>query len=207
MKLIECKNLNYFIGYKQILKNINFHLNYKELCLLLGENGSGKSVLFKTLLCYYNYPSSYKYSQKSFNLSYMGHQLGIYTSLSLKENLDYFKNILPNVEEKRIINLLDIFNLTKKINEPVFTFSQGMKQKVSLIRCLMMKADLYLLDEPYTSLDKKTKAALDFYLENLKKESCIFAISHEDFKENLEDRKIYITKGKIENNSDFTQRN
>ena len=202
--LIDCKNLVYSIGFQPILKKVSFQLFQKELCFLIGENGSGKSILFKTLLFYQNYPEYVKKSKKNISISYLGHQLGIYTSLSLQENLDYFQSIFHSVHLNTVSHLLEIFKLEQRKNDPIYTFSQGMKQKAALIRALMVQADLYLLDEPYTSLDKKTKEDLNFYFKKLKRKTCLFVISHDDIDENLADRKIVIKKGKIEIHSNTT---
>lgn len=160
---MECQNLEYQIGYKRIFKKIGFQIRRKEFWLLLGENGAGKSTLLKIL--YHGSNPAFHFPEK-LQMSYVGHSLGLYSSLSLKENLEYFGMIAESGQMEKIPEWLEIFGLKKRYLDPVHTFSEGMKKKSAIIRSLLTGSDLWLLDEPFNGLDKASGEELKKILTN-----------------------------------------
>lgn len=177
--LIECQNLDYSIGYKQIFKNLSFYVYESTFSLLLGENGVGKSTLLKLLF------SKYKGFQfkKSFSISYLGHSLGLYTSLTLKENLDFFSKLANFHNSEKIQYYLDIFNLKKNYLDPIHTFSEGMKKKSSIIRSILFQPEVWLLDEPFNGLDQKSSIVFKQILKEFSGTVILVTHKPEDVKE------------------------
>lgn len=167
MNLLTCKELTYSMGYKQIFKKLSFSIQPKERILLTGENGSGKSTLLKLLFSSPN-RKEFQWNPSPISISYLGHEIGLYSSLSLRQNLDYFGSIYPNRMEKDFeMELLESFGLKKRVNDPVSTFSEGMKRKAGLIRALLAGAELLLLDEPLNGLDANSLPILEKHLETV----------------------------------------
>jgi len=161
--LVKCQNLDYQIGYKRIFKNLSFEIQEKEFWLLLGDNGSGKSTLLKLL---YHGTHSAFYFPKKIQMSYVGHSLGLYSSLSLKENLEYFGTISHSKNIEKIPQWLETFRLKKRYLDPIHTFSEGMKKKSAIIRSLLINSELWLLDEPFNGLDQASVEELKKLLIN-----------------------------------------
>ncbi|AOP35136.1 ABC transporter ATP-binding protein [Leptospira tipperaryensis] len=181
--LLVCKDLSYSIGKKQILKQISFSLFRGELILLRGDNGAGKTTLLRSILNHSHHKESFSFSElgsKKPQISYLGHELGLYTSLSLEENLRYFLSIAGiEFANEKVEFLLRSFKLWTRREDPIFTFSRGMKQKAALIRALLTGGDLILLDEPFTALDRTGLEIAVRLLEEYSKNSAVLMVTHD----------------------------
>ncbi len=179
MSLFICENLNYTIGYKRIFRDLSFTLESKELWILTGENGAGKSTLLKLL--YENRDSAFRSQFPAHSMfSYLGHEMGLYSSLSLKENLDFYKSILPTrISDEKIQSLLEMFRLHKRVMDPVHTFSEGMKKKSGIIRALLPNAPILLLDEPFNGLDQAAISVLQNLLKDYSTQNSILVATHD----------------------------
>ncbi|WCL51122.1 ABC transporter ATP-binding protein [Leptospira sp. GIMC2001] len=186
MEIISVTNLSYSIGAKVVLKNVNFALKKGEAHALRGDNGVGKSTILKILLNYSHFPNEVRWNQtgntsiQTKNLiSFLGHELGLYSSLSLEENLRFFYNIsLSPFPWSTILDWVHRFNLHRRLDDPIFSFSRGMKQKAALIRTLLSRSELILLDEPFTGLDETSYRNVLELLQEILKDSTIFAVIH-----------------------------
>ena len=181
--ILSCQNLSYSIGFNKIIKNSSFEINSGEVVALAGDNGSGKSTLLKLIIkknSSFRWNRDYLKQQELYPVSYLGHEPGLYTSLTLEENIEYFKSISVFPPKEKIIDdLLNIFRLKHRIHDPVYTFSRGMLQKAALIRTLLIPAALYLLDEPYTGLDESSAKELNRIIIELKGNSAVLLVVHD----------------------------
>lgn len=175
--LFEAKSLTLTVGQKKLIQEANFCFFETGLVSVEGENGAGKSSFLKEI--YFNARNSKQWEWRTGKktISYLGHELGLYTSLSLEENLNYFlgENSLRS-EQTRL--LLQKFKLQKRIWDPVSTFSRGMKQKSALLRILLGDAPILLLDEPFTGLDLASSKILIEELNILSKSKLIILVLH-----------------------------
>jgi heme exporter protein A len=200
--ILSCKNLSYTIGYKKIFKNISFEIFASDFTLLTGENGSGKTSLLKLILQStrkkeFTWEKNIPDNQNL--LAYLGHENGLYSSLSLKENLEFFNRILKKpMPENQLADLVDKFQLTKRLEDPVSTFSEGMKKKSGIIRALLARPVLLLLDEPLNGLDT---ISTQMFLKLLKAEfesTSILLVAHEiDRISPFVKRRLHLYKGDL----------
>jgi heme exporter protein A len=202
--ILSCKNLSYTIGYKKIFKNISFEIFPSDFTLLTGENGSGKTSLLKLILQSsrkkeFSWEKKLLASKTENLISYLGHDNGLYSSLSLRENLTFFNRILTNrMPESQINNLLEEFQLTKRLEDPVSTFSEGMKKKSGIIRSLLARPALLLLDEPLNGLDTKSTQAFLKILQTEFAATSILLVAHEiDKISPFVKRRLHIYKGEL----------
>ena len=150
--MIKVENLSYSFNDFPLLENLNFEVNTSEIIHLKGKNGSGKSTLLKILSGILNNFQG-KVLSTAKNVFFLGHNLGLKESLSVKNNLllDYRFN--DNAQ------LLDeaykLFELDSLIDTKLFNLSQGQRKKVSLVQLFLSEYDLFLLDEPFANLDEK----------------------------------------------------
>ncbi|XDD52715.1 ATP-binding cassette domain-containing protein [Leptospira sp. WS4.C2] len=196
--LLETKALTITVGEKVLLREINLSFFKTGLVAVLGENGAGKSTLLKEI--YHHSLSSPKWDWKEGKkkITYLGHELGFYSSLSLEENLDYFSKLDEvTVDHSKRSRLLEAFRLQKRIWDPIHTFSRGMKQKVAILRALLSSAEVVLFDEPFTGLDADSSKVLSELLNEESKSRLILIVLHSIPKELECNSQLQIEKGGV----------
>lgn len=185
-KLISLNNISktFFSskGETKVLDSISFDLYRDEIVTILGPSGCGKSTILN-ILSELEEPTNGNISTSS-KMGYMFQ----------KDNLLEWRNILNNVllnleithqKTENNINyakdLLQKYHLSNFENYYPYELSGGMRQRVALIRTLVSKPDILLLDEPFSALDFQTKLLVqnDVYniIKNEKKTALI--VSHD----------------------------
>ena len=145
-------------GENKVLDDISFDINEQEIVALLGPSGCGKSTILNIISAL---------ESPSEGELILGAKLGY---MFQKDNLLPWRNIFNNVllglevtKQKNQENIDYAITLLKKYDLINFKnyypneLSGGMRQRVSLIRTLVLKPDLLLLDEPFSALDAQTK--------------------------------------------------
>ncbi|MCZ8343886.1 MAG: ATP-binding cassette domain-containing protein [Leptospira sp.] len=175
--LLEAKSLTLTVGQKKLLQEANFVFFQSGNVVIEGQNGSGKSSLLKEIYFRSHRSEVWKWNGVPQKISYLSHELGLYTSLSLWENLEFFLGEKIARSEKSE-ELLKKFKLEKRIWDPISTYSRGMKQKSALMRILLSEARILLLDEPYTGLDVESSEILTNELNRISKQKLILLVLH-----------------------------
>lgn len=163
---------------KVILDEANFSVHKNSIVTIIGQNGAGKSTIFKLLLGALT-PQSGKISMPA------GTTIGIAEQMVSPEKLDqniveYFKTALPNKEygiEGDIKKIFASVNLDIPLTKKVKELSGGQKARLLLAYALIANPDVLLLDEPTNNLDKKGVEFLTVFLMTYGK-TCI-VISHD----------------------------
>jgi heme exporter protein A len=194
-EFLTCKGISYTIGYKNLFRNLTFTLFKGEVVLLSGENGSGKTTLLKLIFKEHRSDKFIWNGSFKFPVSYLGHEPGIYTSLSLQENLDYFAGITAG-SISHLLPLLEEFKLHKRLLDPVNTFSEGMKRKAGILRALLPNSPLLLLDEPFNGLDKNSVEVLKRILIDYSKDKTVLLATHDpDVIKSIFKREFHLSEG------------
>ena len=169
--MIEIKNLSISFGDQQILKNIDLTIPENQITIIVGQSGTGKSVLMKCIegliepvegsiiidkknifdLNKYELNEIRKKMAMLFQGSALLDSLNVYQNIALPliEHTDLSEDvILKEVTEKlQLVGLKDV--LTKMPSE----LSGGMKKRVALARAIILKPKYIIYDEPTTGLD------------------------------------------------------
>ncbi len=160
------------IRFKQKIFDIDFDIDLKlqnrSFITLIGQNGSGKSTFLKILAGLIKIDSGYInienhiWQDKNFSLPTQNREIGfVFQDYALFENMSVEKNLLFANRDKNLANeLLKMTDLLKIKNNLPSQLSGGQKQKVAILRAMMKKPKLLLLDEPLSSLDRSTKEKL-----------------------------------------------
>lgn len=205
MKIINIKNANKKYKNNFKLDNINLLIQKNEIIGLVGPNGAGKTSLIK-LICNLLKPDSYdKFEVNAKNIGLILSSNQLYNDLTVIENIIFFlKMNKTKFNREKTNELLVKMGLEKRKNELVRKLSTGMKQKLNIIRVLLLDVDLLILDEPTSGVDPLSKREIHNNLraiyKELKKPIIISSHSMNEI-EKLCDRIILINNGKIINDS------
>ena len=149
--LLSVKNLTCSRNNRSILGNISLTLNKAQIISLYGPNGSGKTTLLKTLANILSYSEGI-ITKKAKEICFLGHTNCLKTNLTVKENLSFWNGIYDGDTLEKAISSLKLQDI---INIPIAQLSAGQKRKVALARLVISKSEVWLLDEPYSALDKE----------------------------------------------------
>lgn len=157
------------VQFKNILNIDNLIIDDGGLTMIIGPSGSGKSTLLKMLDDIIS-PDSGEILYKGDNISsYKAHELRrkiIMQSQSpaifegnVRDNLNIARKFsgLSSLDDENLKELLNIVLLDKKLDDEPKDFSGGEKTRLSIARVLAMDAEVYLFDEPTSSLDDETE--------------------------------------------------
>ncbi len=158
-----------------LFRDLDFDLQEGQVLQVQGSNGSGKTTLMR-ILCGLNdsYTGSIKWygeeieeQAASFfsSLLYIGHRVGVSKVLSPIENLRFSCSLKQAVSDEQIMAALKELGLRGFEESPCYTLSAGQQQRVSLARLIISPASLWVLDEPFTTLDAKGVAQLEQLLQ------------------------------------------
>ncbi len=169
--MLEVANLECIRGDRRLFTGLNFELMAGELLHLHGHNGSGKTTLLRTI-CGLITPTAGEVRWQGENvrklrddfarqLVYVGHKNAIKADLTGTENLRIACQLdgIP-VSVNHAWEALEKMGLRGHEDLPVRVLSQGQKKRVALARLLLNKCPLWILDEPFTALDKAAVAFL-----------------------------------------------
>lgn len=178
------QDLNFSYDNGLIFNNQTHTLSSNRITLLLGQNGSGKSTFLK-IIAGLEKPNSgsiklHDNNDKSLNfngnISYLGHKLALKEELTVQENIKFWHNFYGKDLLAREFEELGLNKLSSMI---VSNLSAGQKKKLALYRILMSNKKIWLLDEPFSNLDKKAYSYLkELLLMRLNNDIIIIITSH-----------------------------
>ncbi len=219
MKYLEINNLtsSYQNGKEIVcaLDNLSLCIEKGTITGLVGPNGCGKSTLLKVIagLQYYqegelflNGQSLEKIPVHKRNISYLSQSVVLFPHWTAFENiacpLKARKMPLYQISEKveEIAKRFGIYDFLSRVPSQL---SIGQQQKVLLAKCLVMDADLYLLDEPFSNIDEECKTDLISYIlsEHNSRGLTILVVSHVLSEiSSLSNTVLFMNEGKITTN-------
>ncbi len=161
--LLSVSELTYTRGYHKLFTNLSFSLNHGDILRINGENGKGKTSLLRNIAgltspdsgSIYLSGISSKNSDYYKNYIYLGHNSAVSMELSALDNLLFLINLKQNCSVKQAKYALDKIGLKYYYDEPASQMSAGQKRRILLASLLLLQTPLWLLDEPFTALDKE----------------------------------------------------
>lgn len=186
--MIEVRNLTKSFGDKVVLDNINVTFETGKTNLIIGQSGSGKTVLMKNLVGLLQ-PTSGEvlYDDRDFTRMskkekvLMRREMGmifqsaaLFDSLNVLENvmfpLDLFSTMNYRERVKRAQECLDRVNLIEAQQKYPGEISGGMQKRVAIARAIVMNPKYLFCDEPNSGLDPKTSLVIDELLSGITKD-------------------------------------
>lgn len=172
------------------LQNISLDVEKGDYLVILGISGVGKSLLLETIaglqkplsgkiILRCNDITSAKIQERKISIVYQ--DVVLFPHLTVYENIAYplKSNGGKNIKSK-VIEYAELVGVPDKLDRQPSTLSGGEAQRVALARSLAAGSDIFLLDEPLTSLDLKSRAELRALLRKLNRDGItIIHVTHE----------------------------
>lgn len=169
-------------GRRWALTDVSFDIPQGSLVMVAGRNGSGKSTLLRVLATAIRADRGtirilgldVRGDRQSVRhkVALLGHRTHLYEPLTALENLAVTARFLgADAGRRALLARLEEVGLADRGDDPVQTFSAGMRQRLALARILQQRAQVVLLDEPYGHLDPPGFLLVDGLLQRLRRQA------------------------------------
>ena len=160
--------------WRMLFENLELRVTAGDMLQISGPNGSGKTSLLRLLsglmqptsgdVLFDGQPLGQQKAQLAHNLLWIGHAAGIKDLLTAVENLTWLCALHTGADTQAIWQALDAVGLRGFEDVPCHTLSAGQKRRVALARLYLPGPALWILDEPFTALDKQGVTQLEQHL-------------------------------------------
>lgn len=185
---VSVQNVSVFFGSEQVLHEVSHDFERGRIHGIIGNNGSGKTVLFKCI-CGFLQPTSGKilvdYERVGKDTDFpedtgiIIETPGFLPDLTGFKNLRLLASLRHVVSEKQIRQTLKRVGLDPDLKKRVSAYSLGMRQRLGIAQAIMEDPSLLILDEPFNGLDKNGVRDMRELLKSLRKEGkTIILASH-----------------------------
>lgn len=193
---------------------VNLSVNKGDIVSIFGESGAGKTSLLRMIAglmqpdngfininneIWFDKAKQIDMPVKDRQLGFVFQRENLFPNMTIEENMQF---ALPKGQEDKqtIEELLTMVDLTQLRHKKPYELSGGQRQRAALIRVLMKRPKILLLDEPFSSLDRNMRQKLQEELLNIHQRFAmtILFVSHDPFEvSRISDRVIVLDEGKI----------
>ncbi len=162
--MLLINNLSFFRDSNLIFENINISIGNGQITQIRGKNGSGKTTFLKVILnILISNTGEVFWEGKNINknifnfynqITFISDHSTSSRKLTVIDNINFWKGLSSSkISDEDILLLLETFNLKKYIKTEIMYLSAGEIKKLELLRLILEKRKLWILDEPYNHLD------------------------------------------------------
>jgi heme exporter protein A len=167
-------------GGRQLVENLSLEVAAGELLLVEGANGTGKTTLLRSLAGLSTIGMSGSIERRGKGLLFLGHKPGVKQLLTAVENLAWYcdSQNLPRAGIEPALHKVGLYGYEDVLCQHM---SAGQQRRVNLARLYLSEAELWLLDEPFTAIDREgVKALTATLLQRVQAGGAIIMTSHQD---------------------------
>ncbi|MBR3138901.1 ABC transporter ATP-binding protein [Candidatus Saccharibacteria bacterium] len=210
--MIKIKHVTKLYGDKKALDDVSFEVKEGEIFAFIGHNGAGKTTLIKSICGILDFEEGeILINGKSIKaepieckkiMAYIPDDPELYEDMRAIKFINFvcdMYDVPVEVRERNIERYAKMFGMEKELNNPIKSFSHGMKQKVALMAALAHEPKVLIMDEPFVGLDPKAIYDMKEVMRGIVKDGgTIFFSTHIlDMAEKLCDRVAIVKKGQI----------
>jgi heme exporter protein A len=208
-EVVAAANVRVIRNRVSILNDISLQVRAGETAAILGPNGAGKSTLLKCFagairpdhgnLRWFNGSSAYGLNVRR-KIGFAGHEHGLYGELTALENVVFAARMYGIASPRRCVaSALTAASLAHLANKRVAVLSQGLRQRIAILRSTIHNPSLILLDEPFASLDGQGRAWLDSLFESWRRsgQTVCFVCHDAAHSRALADRVVTLECGRV----------
>jgi len=174
---IEIEKLCKSYGNNHVLNSIGFEFEAGKISCLMGESGIGKTTLLKVLMGLEKKDSGFvRGIDEETNIS------AVFQEERLCDNLTSLGNILmvcdKTISKDTIKKQLSMVLPENVVLKKVSLLSGGMRQRVAIVRAMIVSSDIVLMDEPFKGLDVDTKKVVIAYIKANQRGRTVLVVTH-----------------------------
>ena len=220
---IQFKNFTAAFGKRKVIQGLTCNLPANSITALIGASGSGKTTLLRVLCRMNDRIENFRIEgsvliggtdiyRPDSNVYLLRRRVGMIFQKPCVFPKSIFDNVIFGVREVAKISKKDYPDLVEKVLREVFlweevkdrlgekatTLSQGQQQRLTLARTLAVEPEVLLMDEPTSSLDPKSTAAIEKLVQSLKNSHTILWVTHQhDQAQSIADRVLVLEEGRV----------
>jgi phospholipid/cholesterol/gamma-HCH transport system ATP-binding protein len=187
-EVLVIRDLYKSFGNKHVLKGIDFELFKGENVVIMGQSGSGKSVLIKIIAGLVEPDKGMvkvfgqevpKLDRKELiklrlKIGFLFQHNALYDSMTVRENLEFpliknVRNITQDKIDEAVDDVLDAVGLAETADQYPSELSGGQEKRIAIARTLILKPEIILYDEPTSALDPLTSVEMNKLINEVKK--------------------------------------
>jgi heme exporter protein A len=200
INLLEIKSVTCIKQERCLFESLSFAIEAGQIVQVEGPNGAGKTSLLRIIAGFANADEgeviyqgcSIKkfYEDFAADLLFIGHKTGVNGQLTAYENVCFWLDVHGYKRAENIYDILALLGLVGLEDVPVRTLSEGQQRRVALARLWLNNAKVWILDEPFTALDKKGVVMLQQqFAQQLSRGGMILLTTHQDLTAHFSDLK------------------
>lgn len=162
--------------YNIVVEDLNVSFPDSKISVIIGESGCGKTSILRAIAglilplegsIYFDDTDVSQYDPASRNISYVSQMIGLYTNLSVFNNIAFPLRVAHATSDEireRVMEVAEMMQISHCLSRKPRELSIGQAQRVAIARAIVKRSIVYLLDEPFSNLDKNLSKELTFEL-------------------------------------------
>lgn len=200
--MIQLKNVGKSYDGRKVIDNLSLDINQNTITVIKGVSGCGKTTLLNIiggLIKDFEGELIFKVSDSFGKIGYIFQQSLLFHNMNVLENLLFIRDDRQLIDE-----YAEVFNVSHLLEKNVEELSNGERQRISIIRALLLDSEILICDEPSASLDPAQSKLLAQTIEKIRKlGKTIIIATHENCFDEIADQIVEIHYGKIVKQKNF----